>query len=343
MKRPPSKLVAPPWGDGPMGFRRVIQPVLDRRCIRCHDGSPRTDKKDTKSFDLRGLQMVIAPAPYDRDQGPQHAVSDSFLKLVGYVSYVKVGGYPGRRLPLATNATGSRASKLMKILADGGHYKVKLKTDEWRAFAAWIDCNAPFYGGWDEIVIGKPRRPRPPAVTAEQASAASARRKAITSKLPSGQRLDTYFNCGAGQSPEKKDSVRITMMRGRPWNFANPSVSGVSPAQTRIAFDDREVLFDVVGLSADRKYKVVLTWWDYDTDKRKQSVWISNFDGSGRIRAVKSIALPSYNIKKQPPAELSFAIDELRAKAGKCKLAIRKEGRHNSVICEIWITSQKQE
>jgi hypothetical protein len=340
MKRPPSKLAVPPWGDGAIGFKRVVQPVLDRHCVNCHDGSTNTDKADKKSFDLRGTQMVIAPAPYDRDQGPQHAVSDSFVKLLGYVSYIKVGGYPGRRLPLAVNATGSRASKLMKLLASGRHYKVNLKSDDWRALAAWIDCNAPFYGGWDEIVIGKkaPRRVKP---TVDLGSESIARRKAIAGKLPAGAKLEAFLNCGAAQINAKTDTVRITQTRGRSYSFTRAKIDGLAPTQGLIAFDDKEVVFEISGLAGDRRYDVNLTWWDYDTALRRQSVRVSNIDGSVGRCAVKTTSLPSYKSKKQLPAELSFTLDQLRIKTGGCKLAVRRESAHNSVVCEIWITSQK--
>jgi hypothetical protein len=340
MKRPPSKLIAPPWGDGAIGFKRVVQPVLDRNCISCHDGSPKTDKDSKKSFDLRGLQMVIAPAPYDRDQGPQHAVSDSFLKLLGYVSYVKVGGHKGLRLPLLTNATGSRVSKLMKVLADGGHYKVKLKTDHWRAFAAWIDCNAPFYGGWDEIVLKGTRAPRRRKLMVNNGPATIARRKAITGKLPTGVKLDAFLNCGARQVNDKKDAVRITQTRGQSYSFTRAKIAGLSPTQGLIAFDDKEVIFEISGLSGRGRCSVTLTWWDYDTTERKQSVWISNTDGSGKACAIKPASLPNYKSRRQLPAEISFTLDEARIKAGKCKLAIRKEAKYNAVISEIWVTSK---
>ena len=347
MKRPPSKLAAPPWGSGSMGFKRVVQPVLDRNCIRCHDGTPKSDKDSKKSFDLRGTQMLIAPAPIDRDQGPQHAVSDSFLNLLNYVSYVKLGGHKGIRLPLGVNATGSRISKLMKILADGRHYKVKLKIDDWRALAAWIDCNAPFYGGWDEVVIGKkraPRRPRmPSAPPADQVKAAAARRKAIAGKLPAGARLEAFLNCGVETVNDKTDTVRIKQVVGRGWTFPSGKIAGVSATQRLIAFDDKEVVFEISGLSASRRYSAGLTWWDFDTAARKQSVWVSNVDGSSGVCAIKSAALPSYKVRKQPPSEQSFAIDQLRAKAGACKLSVRRKGEHNSVVCEVWITSTATE
>jgi hypothetical protein len=40
---------------------------------------------------------------------------------------------------------GARGSRLIKILRDG-HYDVTLSDQEMRRLAAWIDCNAIFYG-----------------------------------------------------------------------------------------------------------------------------------------------------------------------------------------------------
>jgi len=343
MKRPASKLIAPPWGDGAMNFKRVVQPVLDRKCISCHDGSTNVKKTDKKSFDLRGTQMVIAPAPHDRDQGPQHAVSDSFLKLLSYVEYIKVGGHQGIRLPLAVNATGSRASKLMKVLTGGGHYKVTLSTDDWRAIAAWIDCNAPFYGGWDEIVIGKkaPRRPKKAAVPpADQVKSAAERRKAIAGKLPSGTKLEAFLNCGVELTSDKKGTVRITQTSGSPWTLTKGKIAGVPATQRLISFDGKEVVFEVSGLTAARSYSVALTWWDYNAAGRKQSVWVFSTDRRYGSRVVNTSDMPDYEKRKQPPAEISFELGSEQAKAGKCIIAIRKDVGSNCVISEIWITSK---
>jgi hypothetical protein len=147
-KRRPSDITPPPWGTAGLSYERVVQPVLDKKCISCHDGG----KGDKKSFTLQGKKMVTAPKGLDTDQGPQHLVSQSFLNLLKYVSYIKVGGYEGEKLPLAVRATGSGASRLMQILKKD-HYKVKLNIQQWRALAAWIDCNAPYYGSWKEIKI----------------------------------------------------------------------------------------------------------------------------------------------------------------------------------------------
>jgi hypothetical protein len=154
LKRPPSEIAPPPWGTGGLGFKKVVQPILDKNCVKCHDGS----KEEGKAFDLRGLEMVAAPVGYDRDHAPhrQHEISDSFLNLLKHVSYIRVGPYQGEKLPLAANATGSRQSKLMKMLKKG-HNDVALDTAQWRALAAWIDCNAPYYGSWNEISISPPK------------------------------------------------------------------------------------------------------------------------------------------------------------------------------------------
>ena len=42
---------------------------------------------------------------------------------------------------------GARGSRLMKLLR-AGHYDVKLSPQELRRLAAWIDCNAIFYGAY---------------------------------------------------------------------------------------------------------------------------------------------------------------------------------------------------
>ncbi|MDP7349138.1 MAG: hypothetical protein QF735_12920, partial [Phycisphaeraceae bacterium] len=125
--------------------------------------------------------------------------------------------------------------------------------------------------------------------------------------------------------------------------FPSGKIAGVSATQRLIAFDDKEVVFEISGLSASRRYSAGLTWWDFDTAARKQSVWVSNVDGSSGVCAIKSAALPSYKVRKQPPSEQSFAIDQLRAKAGACKLSVRRKGEHNSVVCEVWITSTATE
>ncbi len=142
-----SLIASPPWGAGPMRFAKVVQPVLDRNCIGCHDGSKQKDK----AFDLRGGRRVTAPHAGDFDEGPQHSVSTSFLSLLPHVKYLKFTGHSGLKLPLKPYAVGSAVSPLMHMLKKG-HHKVELTQADWRALAAWIDCNAPYFGSYDDTM-----------------------------------------------------------------------------------------------------------------------------------------------------------------------------------------------
>ena len=151
-QKTPRAIEPPPWGAGPMRFPAVVQPVLDRHCVRCHDGGESTDK----AFDLQGGQMVVAPHVGDIDEGPQHTVSTSFLALLPHVKYVKLTGQLGQKLPLEPYAVGSAVSPLMTVLKKG-HYEVALNSADWRALAAWIDCNAPYFGSYDDEMLARTR------------------------------------------------------------------------------------------------------------------------------------------------------------------------------------------
>ncbi len=97
MRRPASTIEPPPWGADKLDFKDVVQPVLNTSCVSCHDG----ETGPRKSFDLRGKKMLVAPTGFDGDAGPQHLVSDAYLNLIPHVSYIRVGGYQGEKLPLA--------------------------------------------------------------------------------------------------------------------------------------------------------------------------------------------------------------------------------------------------
>ena len=154
ISRAPSRITPPPWGAIPMSFPEVVQPVLDRRCISCHDGT----EGEGRSFDLTSRHLVLAEGADNQSPGPPwpntpHLVSRSFVNLLPYVDFTRLSGYGGGNLPLAPYAVGSHRSPLVELL-DAGHHGVQLEPDERRAIVAWIDCNAPYLGGWDEYVVG---------------------------------------------------------------------------------------------------------------------------------------------------------------------------------------------
>jgi hypothetical protein len=336
MKRPPSAITPPPWGTDGLGFEAVVQPVLDKHCVRCHDGSGAKGR----AFSLRSGETVSAPTGYDRDHAPhaQHLVSEAFMNLLKYVSYIRVGGYQGEKLPLSPNATGSRQSVLMKHLKKG-HNNVELDLTEWRSLAAWIDCNAPYYGGWDEILL--PETPSGPTRALRTQTARD--KKRITDRIrqieDAGQKeILAYLDCGL-QLQSDGGTAQIRQLRGKGWMYAGTDVvKGIADGHRDIAFDESRIEFELSGLKKDGACELNMTWWDFNTDQRRQSVWVSRPDGSNRKCIRDASGLPAYLLRKERPEQVVLGLPAEAITGGKTRVAIQRDGGANAVIGEIWIT-----
>jgi hypothetical protein len=137
--RPASTIQPPPWGIRTMGFPEVIQPILDKHCITCHDGTTGPQK----AFDLvRGA----APKPKNPVRS-WYELQTAYVNLRKYAKPVNLDKYITPPL-----SWGSRVSPLMDVLAKD-HYDVKLGPDEWQTLAAWIDCNAPFLDDYRKFAV----------------------------------------------------------------------------------------------------------------------------------------------------------------------------------------------
>jgi hypothetical protein len=131
-----------------MGFPELVQPILDRHCVRCHDGTKGTEK----SFDLT--------APRDRSLPLEKWYSDKMYR--DKASYANLRRYV-KHAPLHQYSTppltwGSRVSPLMDLLAKG-HYGVALAPDDRQALAAWIDCNALYLDDFRKLAAEAALRP----------------------------------------------------------------------------------------------------------------------------------------------------------------------------------------
>lgn len=126
MQREPESLVAEPWGVGAFDYQKVVQPVLDRRCVSCHaTGSP---------IDLSGVR--------DADHIPA-----SYKTLIrgGYIHHFDwqwQGGVPTKAEPLSF---GTVKSRLWPILEDANHRETPLTEEEKRAIRCWTDLSCPLW------------------------------------------------------------------------------------------------------------------------------------------------------------------------------------------------------
>ncbi len=128
--RPPSRIEPGPDGSHPMSYMRLIQPILDNRCVPCHsDANPNTKVNLTSALEKPFVKSYIALRPYIRwHEWGDHSIS-------------QIATRPGHM--------GADESKLVSVLLDSNHgSKIALTDVERQAICLWLDANAPFYGAY---------------------------------------------------------------------------------------------------------------------------------------------------------------------------------------------------
>ncbi|MHB8899121.1 MAG: HzsA-related protein [Thermoguttaceae bacterium] len=126
LRRQAEPLEPPPWGAGPFAYERVVQPVWDNQCTRCHNAKEPNGLNLTAACDAEGV-----PA--------------SFRSLIegGWVHYFNF--QYGQEHQMADPLTfGTLKSRLWEVL-DGGHYDVRLTLEEKHRIKCWIDLNCPLW------------------------------------------------------------------------------------------------------------------------------------------------------------------------------------------------------
>jgi hypothetical protein len=146
LREAPQRPDPPSWGAVPFSYEKVVQPVWDEQCVRCHDAN------DQRKLDFTGaLGGDRVPASYRT------------LITQGWVHYFDFtwGQEHHKAEPLTF---GTLRSKLWRLL-DDGHYEVKLSRDEIHRVKCWIDLNCPL---WPDY-IQRDLRPGPLAITLRSA------------------------------------------------------------------------------------------------------------------------------------------------------------------------------
>ena len=149
MRKAPVKLTPEfPEVTQPLTFPRLVQPVLDKHCVKCHS-------KEKKAPDLSGKKIselgwsesywTLAPFAWSlADNGGGACGRHSKLLPRGDGWQVNKRSYslPGQ--------LGARASKLYPMLLKG-HKKLKLPAEDMRKITLWLDANSLFYGAYRNL------------------------------------------------------------------------------------------------------------------------------------------------------------------------------------------------
>ncbi len=130
-KRAPSPITPDVSGSRPFSYPLLVQPVLDRNCVACHQKNA-----DKKAPDL-------SKGPYEKNPNYWY---NSYINLQSKVFFYTDARFdtphtiPGR--------FGARGSKLWQML-DKGHHDVKLSPEDLHRLTLWMDCNSDFFGSYE--------------------------------------------------------------------------------------------------------------------------------------------------------------------------------------------------
>ena len=140
MRRAPSTIAPGPDGTQPFSFVRLVQPILDKHCVRCHDG---------------GQGQTVAGAHHDSASPvltgePAGHFTASYQNLKPFVKWYEWGGASIEPIVTRPGKIGADVSPLTQVLADAVHAEeVTLSDAERRRLYVWLDGNVPFYGTYE--------------------------------------------------------------------------------------------------------------------------------------------------------------------------------------------------
>ncbi|MCG8477143.1 MAG: SUMF1/EgtB/PvdO family nonheme iron enzyme [Cytophagales bacterium] len=138
-KKKPAKIIEWYGPARPMTFMNEIQPILDKKCVSCHNGS----KSGRPNFADTSMKPLIKPG------SKKHWYTDFGIEFGK--SYWEIHPYIYRPGPesdqkmLTPMNFHANTSPLVQMLKKN-HHNVKLSDEEWDRLYTWIDLNVPFHG-----------------------------------------------------------------------------------------------------------------------------------------------------------------------------------------------------
>ena len=131
MRQPPARPQPESWGSGYIDYPSMVQPVLDKYCVRCHGGPEGMGK----GLDFSGGWTWAFNISYE-----------TLLKhrLTGFLNCNNGSVHTSQILPPRT--IGSGAAPLAEILIKKHPEVSRAERD---LVLAWMDTNSNYYGTWD--------------------------------------------------------------------------------------------------------------------------------------------------------------------------------------------------
>ena len=127
-------------------YARIVQPVLDSHCVKCHSGATPPAKVDLCGDATDFFNVSYEVLARGRKRSGEAEWDSPFVNWIPTYN-----GMEQNILEVTPKAWGSPRSKLADVLRSGhpdtnGAPRLKMESRDIRRVLAWIDLNVPYYG-----------------------------------------------------------------------------------------------------------------------------------------------------------------------------------------------------
>lgn len=151
LRRPPSEITPPPWGDETVSFPRFVQPILDKHCVKCHGGK---EPKAGLDFTHRTEPGTLFSWPYVLlvfGDKPKTIADLPYTSIAGPIFPYHIYENPEVKFPTADTVVPpmtamSYRSRLIQKATSGNHHDVRVSPEEEGRLVAWVDALCPYIG-----------------------------------------------------------------------------------------------------------------------------------------------------------------------------------------------------
>lgn len=130
-RREPSKLAPGPEGSWPLRFDKLVQPVLNTRCVSCHDGN--SEDELARKFDLTPAHSYDALVTFGKPSLKEHLMKQ----------YLDGHSVPGQ-------GEAKNSALLAYLKSDARHQKIQFTCDDFARLATWMDTYAQRLGSFSD-------------------------------------------------------------------------------------------------------------------------------------------------------------------------------------------------
>ena len=148
LMREPAPLQPESWGSGYVDYPRMVQPILDQHCARCHGGAEDVGG----GLDLTGGWTQFFNNSYENLVSRRETQLEAYY-IAGIDCMNGTAFWSSQIFP--PRAHGSGAAPLADVLVSGHDGNIPdLTRAERDLLMAWIDTNGIYHGTWDATTSG---------------------------------------------------------------------------------------------------------------------------------------------------------------------------------------------